>query len=472
MTDVFYISPENILIREGRQRTKLDETALKALEQSILNIGLLNPIVVEPSGALDAKTGAAQYYLIAGERRLTAFRNLLKAGSLPEATLIKATCYENLDERGRQLIELEENVKREDLHWIDRVKAIAKIVSFFPDESYETIAQRLGFSASKLTYNMVVFENLSKPQVQAASGLTNAYNICVKETARQMTNVLADIGASFSVETPSLESKPSVQDSLGAITLKATEVKAEVKAESEADASSAGSKPSPHRILNADFFEFVKTYSGPAFNFLHLDFPYGIRHDKSQAGNTAQYGTYEDTEDLYKNLCQVLFTNSNLIAPSAHVMCWLSLNYLDWTKELFASHGFDCHLQPLIWHKTDNKGIIGDTTCGFRNTGEYALFFNRGRRPLRQAVANIVDSPTIKSFHASEKPLAVLNHFYRACVDGSSRVLDPTCGSGTSIRAAASAGAEFSLGLELDPEFCSKAQEALAAHLLTSSLEF
>lgn len=468
MTDVFYISPENILVREGRQRSKLDEAALKALEQSILNIGLLNPIVVEPSGALNPLTGEAQYYLIAGERRLTAFRNLLKAGTLEASTPIKATCYENLDERGRQLIELEENVKREDLNWIDRVKAIAKIVSFFPDESYEAIAQRLGFSASKLTYNMVVFENLHKPQVQAASGLTNAYNICVKETARQMSNVLADIGSSFSVEAPALGSKSSVQDSLDAITLKAAEVKAEVKTE-DAETSSA---PAPHRILNADFFEFVKTYSGPAFNFLHLDFPYGIRHDKSQAGNTAQYGTYEDTEDLYKNLCQALFVNPALIAPSAHVICWLSLNYLDWTKALFASHGFDCHLQPLIWHKTDNKGIIGDTTCGFRNTGEYALFFNRGRRPLRQAVANIVDSPTIKSFHASEKPLAVLNHFYRACVDGSSRVLDPTCGSGTSIRAAASAGAEFSLGLELDPEFCTKAQEALAAHLLTSSLEF
>lgn len=465
MTDVFYISPENILIREGRQRTKLDETALKALEQSILNIGLLNPIVVEPSGEEN------KYYLIAGERRLTAFRNLIASGAFSKETLIKATCYENLDERGRQLIELEENVKRENLHWIDRVKAIAKIVSFFPDESYEAIAQRLGFSASKLTYNMVVFENLSKPQVQAASGLTNAYNICVKETARQMSNVLADIGASFSVATPSLESKPSVQASLDAITLKAAEVKADVK-EPEQEANASSSAPSPHRILNEDFFKFVQTYSGPAFNFLHLDFPYGIRHDKSKAGNTAQYGTYEDTEDLYKNLCQALFQNPNLIAPSAHIICWLSLNYLDWTKELFASHGFDCHLQPLIWHKTDNKGIIGDTTCGFRNTGEYALFFNRGRRPLRQAVANIVDSPTIKSFHASEKPLAVLNHFYRACVDGSSRVLDPTCGSGTSIRAAASAGAEFSLGLELDPEFCSKAQEALAAHLLTSSLEF
>lgn len=465
MTDVFYISPENILIREGRQRTKLDETALKALEQSILNIGLLNPIVVEPSGEEN------KYYLIAGERRLTAFRNLIASGAFSKETLIKATCYENLDERGRQLIELEENVKRENLHWIDRVKAIAKIVSFFPDESYEAIAQRLGFSASKLTYNMVVFENLSKPQVQAASGLTNAYNICVKETARQMSNVLADIGASFSVATPSLESKPSVQTSLDAITLKAAEVKAEVK-EPEQEANASSSAPSPHRILNEDFFKFVQTYSGPAFNFLHLDFPYGIRHDKSQAGNTAQYGTYEDTEDLYKNLCQALFQNPDLIAPSAHIICWLSLNYLDWTKALFASHGFDCHLQPLIWHKTDNKGIIGDTTCGFRNTGEYALFFNRGRRPLRQAVANIVDSPTIKSFHASEKPLAVLNHFYRACVDGSSRVLDPTCGSGTSIRAAASAGAEFSLGLELDPEFCSKAQEALAAHLLTSSLEF
>ena len=459
MQNIFQIPPESIRVRPDRQRTKMEEASLKALETSIHNVGLLNPLVVEP-----AATEVA-YYLVAGERRLTAIRNLMSRGELPKDFLVPVTCLANLDNRGRQLIELEENIKREDLNWIDRVKAVAKVVSFFPDESYESIASRLGFSASKLTYNMVVYENLSKPQVQAASGLTNAYNICVKETRRQMDNVLADVGALFQLEAkePEItraEGNTSPTPDLKPITIKVQETKSQAQAES-----------SPHRILQADFFEWVKNYSGPAFNFLHLDFPYGIRHDKSQAGNTAHYGTYEDTEDLYKSLCEGLFSNPALIAPSVHVLCWLSLNYLDWTKALFASHGFECHLQPLIWHKTDNKGIIGDTTCGFRNTGEYALFFNRGRKPLRQAVANICDCPTIKSFHASEKPLPMLKHFFKAFIDSSSRVLDPTCGSGTSIRAAADAGAEFSVGLELDADFAKKAQEALTAHLLTSNLE-
>lgn len=462
MPEIFQLSPASIKIRPGRQRSKFDRDALDALATSILNVGLLNPLVVEP-----AENGT--YYLIAGERRLTAIKTLLERGELPSNFLVSATCLSNLDERGRQLIELEENIKREDLSWIDRVKAVAKVVSLFPDDSYESLAARLGFSASKLSYSMIVFENLDKPQVQAASGLTNAYNICVKETRRQMDNVLADIGANFQAEAlnPKALSEAAAEGSQEP----QSQAKADALSQSPAPVPAPSAPSSSYQILQADFFQFLKTYSGPAFNFLHLDFPYGIRHDRSEAGNTAHYGTYEDTEDLYKSLCAALFENPNLIAPSAHIMCWLSLNYLDWTKALFASHGFECHLQPLIWHKTDNKGIIADVSSGFRNVGEYALYFNRGRKPLRQAVGNICDSATTKSFHASEKPLSVLSHFFRAFVDSSSRVLDPTCGSGTSIRAAADAGAEFAIGLELDPSFASKAQDALKAHLLTSNLE-
>ena len=452
--ELIYLDTEKVKVRPNRQRAKIEPETLKELAQSILNIGLLNPIVVEPEPNTD------NFYLIAGERRLTAFKSLIQSGELTKEARIKATVYANLDDRGRQLIELEENIKREDLPWIDRVKAIARIVSFFPDETQESLAQRLGFSASQLARSMIVYENLEKPQVQAASGLTNAYNICVKETQRQMDNVLADIGASLKFEAAPATSAevPKVE-----VVETSTPLEAPKTPDPVAD--------SPYRIHQADFFEWLKDYRGPSFNLLHLDFPYGIRHDKSQAGNTAHYGTYEDTEDLYKSLCEALFLNEALLAPTCHVICWLSLNYEAWTKELFAKHGFDCHLQPLIWHKTDNKGIIGDTTCGLRNVGEYALLFNRGRRPLRQAVANIVDSPTIKSFHASEKPLGVLNHFFKALCDSSSRVLDPTCGSGTSIRAAANAKAEFAIGLELDTSFAEKAQEALAAHLLTTNLE-
>ena len=50
-------------------------------------------------------------------------------------------------------------------------------------------------------------------------------------------------------------------------------------------------------------------------------------------------------------------------------------------------------------------------------------------------------------------------------VDEHSAVLDPTAGSGSAIRAAATAGAARYLGLEINPDFASAADEALNAHL-------
>ena len=41
------------------------------------------------------------------------------------------------------------------------------------------------------------------------------------------------------------------------------------------------------------------------------------------------------------------------------------------------------------------------------------------------------------------------------------QVLDPSCGSGSSIRAAMAEGAAHALGLEIDPDFASRARLAL-----------
>jgi predicted RNA methylase len=45
----------------------------------------------------------------------------------------------------------------------------------------------------------------------------------------------------------------------------------------------------------------------------------------------------------------------------------------------------------------------------------------------------------------------MLRHFFRMFVDEYISMLDLTCGSGTSLRAAESLGAQYVLGLELDP---------------------
>jgi tRNA G10 N-methylase Trm11 len=45
-------------------------------------------------------------------------------------------------------------------------------------------------------------------------------------------------------------------------------------------------------------------------------------------------------------------------------------------------------------------------------------------------------------------------------VDENTRLLDPTCGSGSALRAADRMGAASVLGLEVNPEFASNARRA------------
>lgn len=78
------------------------------------------------------------------------------------------------------------------------------------------------------------------------------------------------------------------------------------------------------------------------------------------------------------------------------------------------------------------------------------------------AVANAYAAPTVRDRHMSEKPEPVLNHFFRMLVDEHTRLLDPTCGSGSALRSAESLKAENVLGLEINPEFAERARLALA----------
>jgi DNA modification methylase len=70
-------------------------------------------------------------------------------------------------------------------------------------------------------------------------------------------------------------------------------------------------------------------------------------------------------------------------------------------------------------------------------------------------------APTVRDRHMSEKPEPMLRHFFRMLVDDNSLVLDPTCGSGSAIRAAESLGAKIAIGLEINEEYTQRARLAL-----------
>ena len=111
------IELNSIHIRPERQRKDLGD--LTDLKVSLLQVGLINPVVIEQ----DPDDGL--FYLIAGERRYTAWSQLAAEGKLP--TTIKCTLFTNLDPSTRHVIELEENIKRKDLTWQEKAKAIDEL---------------------------------------------------------------------------------------------------------------------------------------------------------------------------------------------------------------------------------------------------------------------------------------------------------------------------------------------------------
>jgi len=115
----------------GQPRRTFDEAALKELAQSIKAVGVLQPIIVAPSGD--------RFTIIAGERRYRASR-------LAEMEEIPAIVRE-WDEQTRLEAALIENLQRDDLNPIEEAMGVRRLM----DEAgltQEKVAERLGKSRS------------------------------------------------------------------------------------------------------------------------------------------------------------------------------------------------------------------------------------------------------------------------------------------------------------------------------------
>ena len=418
-----------IKIGADRQRRAIAEDHIRDLAQSIQTSGLIHNIIV------DKTTGQ----LIAGECRLRAFE-LLRSSEAPcpwdydAWNLIPARLAEFATQEEIEIVELEENLKRRDLSWQESANAILRIHKFRETQSEEwsgnDTGRLLGLSSQHVSKILQVGRAIeaAHPKIKEAKGISEAYNILWRENERTVANELGALDAIESVKDEPIE----------------VEI------------------PANALILNTPFEQFIREYSGPKFNFIHCDFPYGINHEKTDQGNRAGWETYEDSEETYAQLIALLLGPAqSILLPSCHIMFWFSMNYYEWTKTQFEAAGWVVEPYPLIWHKSDGKGILPDPRRGPRRIYETALLMHRGDRPIVKAVANLYSAPNRKEIHMSEKPESMLRHFFQLFVDENSVVLDPTCGSGTSIRAADALGAKVSIGIEINPEFAQAAQHKL-----------
>lgn len=123
---------DKIKFNPYQPRESIDEEKLQELVQSVRVHGVLQPIVVRPSGA-------GEYELVAGERRL---RAAIAAG----LKTIPAVIRELTDGQSLE-VALIENLQREDINPIDAAQAYKRLIEEF-GLSQEEIAFGLGKSRS------------------------------------------------------------------------------------------------------------------------------------------------------------------------------------------------------------------------------------------------------------------------------------------------------------------------------------
>lgn len=417
--------------RAKRQRTKIDTTDL---ESSIRLRGVLHPIIVD-----------RDYLLIAGERRLTAS---IRVG-LPD---IPIRFVDEISPDERMAIELEENIKRTSLHWRDEVRAYGKIHAYYAttlsDWTEEKTGKEIGVSQTVISQMLTIFSEIDNPKIAQCTGVTEAFNVLKRHTERRLGDVMNKI-----MDAGSTILDPAIPPPAKGI-IPSHQIRPAPKPPTQF----------PESIFNVDFLKWVEQYSGPKFNFVHCDFPYGINVFAAEQSGKNRQSTYDDDPELYWRLIESFCGNRDrFISHSAHIMFWFSMDHYHATLELFKALAPDLHFQrhPLYWTKTDNVGILPDPRRGPRRIVETCFIASRGDRPIVKATSNWYGCPTDKTYHTSTKPEPMLRVFMQMFIDEQTVMFDPTCGSGSSLRAAESLGAKRVLGLEADSEHCAAAQSAL-----------
>lgn len=136
------ISIDRIKPNKDQPRTEFDEVKLQELADSILNRGIIEPIIVKPDDG--------NYVIIAGERRW-------RAANLAGLEEIPVIINNDLNQQDILEIALIENIQREDLNIIELARAYQILIE---NNHYtqDQLSEKLGVNRSSLTNTLRILK--------------------------------------------------------------------------------------------------------------------------------------------------------------------------------------------------------------------------------------------------------------------------------------------------------------------------
>lgn len=242
---------------------------------------------------------------------------------------------------------------------------------------------------------------------------------------------------------------------------------------------SAQGKPLRCEIIH-DNFQNYKKYNVPKAQLVIADIPYNIGTD-AYGSNPMWYKGGDNANgeskfakraffnsDGYFKIAEYMHFCSRLLkpeqkekgkAPAMIVFC--AFDQIHTVAEYGARYGFK-NWYPLFFCKNYSAQVL---KANMRIVGatEFAIVLYRDKLPKFNNGRQIgEDGKDIPKIHPTQKPVKVLRRLIEIFTDPGELVIDPCCGSGSTLRAAAEAG-RSAIGFEIDKSFYLAAKEKMLA---------
>lgn len=440
-SEIIYLHPDQITInRSQRQRIEIDTTDLI---DSIRENGVINPIIIKLKSPSCGELST--FILIAGERRLESCREL--------GIDVPCRIVSGRDEIGEKVIELEENLKRKNLHWRDECLTIAELHNIYlAQDMTQTInqtAKSLSISPSHISDCITIAKYRNLALLNSATSIRQAMGLLTRFHLHQIdaiSSVIADnpLPHYLIPEDP----KPQILDIIDPWD-------DDVKSTTPITVTPEKSSP-PNYIKNQKFKDYILELGGYERRIEQSTTPH-MMHSSDRRKEIHNYQLISNIEfnfihlDInFNHIDQYLNLSHRLMSPESHIMIWYkTLDDYEWIKE--KTFYLDLILitdQPLIWFKPDIKEY------------ESALIFGLNLQKKLNLRPYIYPAPT-SNISTDKKPESMLRFFFQKILTTNTNFFDPCCGNGASLRAADSIGVNSILGLEPNEDLCLKGNELI-----------
>lgn len=440
-----------VVVEDERQRKNYGDVA--ALARSIKQFGLIQPIVLN--------NGDASPVLIAGGRRLAALRSLgvavLRHGKEFVWREEQATAEGKLR---RQAMELEENLRREDLHWSEAVLAKQQLFTLMQSihgESKGFGAGRSGvasgFSLRKLAEMLGENHSVTSRDLDLAGYLAKhpmLASLPTKADAQRKLGVAVTVAAMQSMAKRSTVTPVSALPTGGNVTIAGS------VAHNGAPVLPGTQLETRWVLYEGPFQDNIGGVADSSVDLVVTDLPYNIGLGDSSAAHGAGLGGFSDSGLDIVGLCaDVAVASHRVLRDDRFAVFFYGMAYHQVLYDALTTAGFSVDVYPFIWLR--DRSAPPDGFARYSKSYDPALIASKGiPRFVRPNLSNTISVPSVRGperLHAAQKPVAVMQKFIEDMTTSDCVVLDMFAGAGTTGVAALRSKRKAIL-FELEPANC------------------